>query len=132
MKIKRILAGIMAFVLSLNLVQINVNAEEISKENSNEENVIIVKVEDKNITEEALESGILTKILMLFGKGVVSVVKIAGYGVFYVIKITGGLVFSVVKEVFMRTLTSLVIVGLLVGFVYYNLKDSEIIKKTID
>ena len=130
MKIKRILAGIMAFVLSLNLVQINVNAEENSIENNNEEKVIIVKAEDG--AEEASESGILTKILMLFGKGVVSVVKIAGYGVFYVIKITGGLVFSVVKEVFMRTLTSLVIVGLLVGFVYYNLKDSEIIKKTID
>ena len=68
---------------------------------------------------------------MLFGKGVVSVVKIAGYGVFYVIKITGGFVFSLVKEVFMRVLTSVIIVGVVVGLVYYKFRDSEFIKKII-
>ena len=40
MKMKRIIAGILVFLFSLNLVQINVNAEEISIEN-NEEKVIV-------------------------------------------------------------------------------------------
>ena len=130
MKIKRLLAGAMTFVFSLSMVHINVNAEEISKENSNEENVIIVKAEDG--AEEASESGILTKILMLVGKGAVSVVKIAGYGVFYVIKIPCKLVFWMLKELFVRILASVIIIGVGVGFAYYKLKDSEIIKKTID
>ncbi len=130
MKTKRIIAGIMAFLLSLNLVQINVNAEENSIENNNEEKVIIVKAEDG--AEEASESGILTKILMLVGKGAVSVVKIAGYGVFYVIKIPCKLVFWLLKELFVRILASVIIIGVGVGFAYYKLKDSEIIKKTID
>ena len=110
MRFKRLLAGLMAFVLSLNLVHINVNAETNSKTSSKTNFItnIFKKESDKeeatkddseSITDVALEK-ISDKILRILFKAGKFVIKKLWVGIEYIaIGVCIGIGAKIVDEV---------------------------------
>ena len=110
MRFKRLLAGLMAFVLSLNLVHINVNAETNSKTSSKTNFITNIfkresdkeeatKDDSESITDVALEK-ISDKILRILFKVGKFVIKKLWVGIEYiVIGVCIGIGVKIVKEV---------------------------------
>lgn len=84
MKLKKLLARIMVFVFSLNLIQINVNAEE--NKLSSEDNVVVTENE-KNRKEETAEGSTVKKTLAkaadVAKSGIKSAYQLAKTGIKY-------------------------------------------------
>ena len=91
MKLKKVLAGVMAVVFSLSLVQFNVNAEENTEEVSTE-SVVVVKNEE--VAERGTAKEVVTKntevsvkwtssIVGLAVSGIKSLLNLAGVGIKY-------------------------------------------------
>ena len=86
MKLKKVLAGVMAIVFSLNLVQINVKAEESTEEVSTE-SVVVVKNEE--VAERGTAKEVVTKNTEVSVKGTSSVVGLAVSGIKSLLNLAG-------------------------------------------
>ncbi len=101
MKLKRILAGVMAIVFSLNLIQINVKAEENTEEVKSENTMVVEKEVIKDeFTEKTSEDDTTSEVLVKVKDGTVYVLKTAGNGALYVAKAAGSGLLFMSKEFF--------------------------------
>ena len=85
MKLKKVLAGVMAFVFSLNLIHINVNAKVKTEDAVSSENSVSSKEEvETNTTKE-----VVAKIIEKSANGISTVVKLAFTGIKSLLKLVG-------------------------------------------
>lgn len=87
MRFKRLLAGVMAFVFSLNMSHINVNAEEKSGKIIDEKEKAVIVLKKEDITkDESIDESTAKKFFVKAADGTVYIAKTAGSVVKFVLK----------------------------------------------